>query len=110
MLIRMPRLAVCLLIATSAAFAYAQEAVQESSVQVGVGAASSARQAGDEPYRYPQPALAHTVRDLQHLSLAITLREYCADEKIPDDFVDARLAEFGDITGRKEDCRSLLDY
>jgi hypothetical protein len=41
---------------------------------------------------------------------AMILRDYCANEKLPDDFVRDRLARFGRITGREEDCQSLLDY
>ena len=73
-------------------------------------APKSAREADDIPYRYHVPSLAQTVRELQHASLAIQLREYCADEKIPDAFVDERLAEFSRITGREENCRTLLEY
>ncbi|MDX5364472.1 MAG: hypothetical protein LPJ91_09995 [Pseudazoarcus pumilus] len=69
-----------------------------------------ARKAGDKPYRYPMPAIAQTVREVQHATQAMLLREYCADEKIPDQFVNQRLAEFSRQTGRAEDCRTLLDY
>lgn len=82
-----------------------QQAPQQEEVEAG-----QARRAGDRPYRYVQPAVGQTVRELQHASLAITLREYCADESIADEFVDARLAEFSAMTGRPEDCRSLLEY
>lgn len=69
-----------------------------------------ARKAGDKPYRYPMPAIAQTVREVQHATQAMLLREYCADEKIPDEFVNERLAQFSRQTGRQEDCRTLLDY
>lgn len=69
-----------------------------------------ARKAGGKPYRYPMPAIAQTVREVQHATQAMLLREYCADEKIPDEFVNERLAEFSRQTGRSEDCRTLLDY
>lgn len=69
-----------------------------------------ARKAGDKPYRYPMPALAQTVRDVQHSTQAMLLREYCTDLKIPDAFVNERLAIFSRQTGRPEDCRTLLDY
>lgn len=69
-----------------------------------------ARKAGDQPYRYPLPALAQTVREVQHSTQAMLLMEYCADERIPDAFVNQRLAEFSRQTGRQEDCRTLLEY
>src|SRR5690554_1250437 len=69
-----------------------------------------ARKAGDKPYRYPMPAIAQTVREVQHATQAMLLREYCADEKIPDEFVNERLAVFSRQTGRPEDCRTLLEY
>ncbi|HLW04567.1 MAG TPA: hypothetical protein VKY38_03190 [Azoarcus sp.] len=71
---------------------------------------TSARQAGDEPYRYALPARADTERHLQRLAQAIQLREYCADQSIEDAFVDRQLAAFSRITGREEDCRTLLEY
>jgi hypothetical protein len=73
-------------------------------------APTDARRAGDIPYRYPMPAIAQTVREIQHSTQAMLLREYCADEKIPDAFVNERLALFSQQTGRAEDCRTLLDY
>lgn len=69
-----------------------------------------ARKAGGVPYRYPMPAIAQTVREIQHSTQAMLLREYCADERIPDAFVNERLAMFSRQTGRTEDCRTLLDY
>lgn len=59
-------------------------------------------------YRYP--ALAQTVRDMQNLAYAMQLREYCADRRVPEDFVKEQLARFGRITGRTETCTSLLAY
>ena len=73
-------------------------------------APTDARKAGGVPYRYPMPAIAQTVREIQHSTQAMLLREYCADEKIPDAFVNERLAIFSQQTGRTEDCRTLLDY
>jgi hypothetical protein len=69
-----------------------------------------ARKAGGKPYRYPMPAIAQTVREVQHSTQAMLLREYCADEKIPDKFVNERLALFSRQTGRAEDCSTLLEY
>jgi len=74
------------------------------------GAPSDARRAGDRPYRYPMPAIAHTVREVQYSTQAMLLMEYCADTRIPDAFVNERLAEFSRQTGRREDCRTLLEY
>jgi hypothetical protein len=59
-------------------------------------------------YRYP--SLASTVAAAQNMGYAMTLREYCADTKVPADFVRERLARFSRITGREESCQSLLDY
>jgi hypothetical protein len=59
---------------------------------------------------YPFPSLADTVAAAQNMVHAMLLRDYCANKKIPDDFVRGRLARFSRITGRAEDCPSLLDY
>ena len=75
-----------------------------------VGNETSAREADEEPYRYALPARADTQRHLQYLAQAIQLREYCADQSIEDAFVDRQLAAFSRITGREEDCRTLLEY
>ena len=74
------------------------------------GEVIDAREADGKPYRYPMPAVAETVRDLQHSTQAMLLREYCADKRIPDDFVNQRLARFSRQTGRDENCRTLLEY
>ncbi len=59
-------------------------------------------------YRFP--ALADSVRRLQYAAQAMQLREYCADRRVPDDFVRERLQRFGRMTGREETCASLQDY
>lgn len=59
-------------------------------------------------YRFP--ALSRTVRDMQNLAFAMQLRDYCADDRIPDAFVRVQLARFSMMTGRDENCRSLNDY
>ena len=59
---------------------------------------------------YHFPALATTVADMQNLAHAMQLREFCANVRVPDDFVRERLDRFGAITGRVENCSSLLDY
>jgi hypothetical protein len=59
-------------------------------------------------YRYP--ALSRTVRDMQNLAYAMQLRDYCADDRLSDEFVKAQLARFSRITGRTETCRTLLAY
>jgi hypothetical protein len=59
---------------------------------------------------YPFPALADTVAAVQNMVQAMLLRDYCANAKLPDDFVRNRLTRFSRITGREEDCQSLLDY
>ena len=68
----------------------------------------------DEDFRdvsgYLFPPLSRTVRDMQNIAYAFNLRDYCADNRIPDAFVRERLARFSQITGRKETCRSLRNY
>ena len=59
-------------------------------------------------YRFP--ALADSVRRLQFAAQAMQLREYCADRRVPDEFVRERLQRFGRMTGREETCTTLLDY
>lgn len=59
---------------------------------------------------YAFPALADTVSSLQNMNHAMQLRDYCADGRIEDEFVRDRLARFSQITGREEDCSSLLRY
>ncbi len=59
-------------------------------------------------YRFP--AIAKTVEDMQYLAYAMQLREYCANRRVPDDFVRERLKRFSAMTGREENCRTLLDY
>lgn len=59
---------------------------------------------------YPFPALADTVAAARNMAQAMILRDYCANKELSDDFVRERLALFGRVTGREEDCRSLLDY
>ncbi|CAL93623.1 hypothetical protein [Azoarcus olearius] len=59
---------------------------------------------------YIFPAIAKTVTDMQNVAYAMTLRDYCADRRVPDDFVRDRLKRFSAMTGREETCRSLMDY
>ena len=54
--------------------------------------------------------MADTVRRLQFSAQAMQLREYCADRRVPDDFVRERLQRFGRLTGRDETCGTLADY
>lgn len=60
--------------------------------------------------RYTFPAVAQTTFDMQLLAYAMQLREYCANRRISDEFVRDRLLRFSAMTGREEDCTSLLDY
>lgn len=68
----------------------------------------------DESFRdttgYRHPALSRIVRDMQNLAYAMQLRDYCADDRVSDEFVKAQLARFSRITGRTETCRTLLAY
>ncbi|HJV24807.1 MAG TPA: hypothetical protein VJ673_03930 [Aromatoleum sp.] len=75
----------------------------------GKGAATKAPPFRDTTgYRYP--AISRTVRDMQNMAYAMQLRDYCADERVPDEFVKEQLSRFSRITGREETCRSLLAY
>lgn len=58
----------------------------------------------------PFPSLASVAAASRNMALALNLREFCANDAVPDDFVRERLARFSRMTGREEDCRSLLDY
>lgn len=60
--------------------------------------------------RYPFRSVAGTTFNLQMLTYAMQLREFCANRTIPDEFVKERLARFSRMTGREEDCASLADY
>lgn len=74
----------------------------------------AAEELGDRRFRdtagYPFGAPASTVRAMQHLAIAMQLRAYCADSNVPDVFVRRQLQRFSELTGREENCRSLLDY
>ncbi|HRP75762.1 MAG TPA: hypothetical protein PK725_09885 [Rhodocyclaceae bacterium] len=59
---------------------------------------------------YAFPQVSDTVRDMQNLAHAMQLRDYCADARIPDEFVRVQLARFSLITAREENCQTLLDY
>lgn len=107
-----PLLALCVL----AAFAGAQQPPSASgnaapaSQTVSPASPAKAREEWRDTSGYPFPAQAETVAAAQNMAYAMNLREYCADVRIPSDFVRARLARFSQITGREETCKSLLDY
>jgi len=71
---------------------------------------TSSRKGWRDTSNYPFPALADTVAAVQNMVQATALSNYCANKKLPDDFVRGRLALFSRITGREEDCQSVLDY
>lgn len=75
-----------------------------------VAAATKGVPAWRDTSNYLFPAIAKTVTDLQNVAYAMTLRDYCADRRVPDDFVRERLTRFSAMTGREETCRSLMDY
>nr|WP_068637121.1 hypothetical protein [Thauera butanivorans] len=90
-------------------------AAQQPAAVASEGAPASAAAKPEVPewrktdgYRFP--AVAKTVEDMQNLAYAMQLREFCANVRIPDDFVRERLNRFSAMTGREEDCRTLLDY
>ena len=109
----MPFLRLLILIALSGVSA-AQAQQGGPAAAPGAGEAQPAK-APDVPewrrtdnYRFP--AIAKTVADMQNLAYAMQLRDYCADRRVSDDFVRDRLARFGRMTGREENCASLMDY
>jgi hypothetical protein len=59
---------------------------------------------------YQFPSLAQTTARMQNIAHAIRLRDYCADQGVPDAFVRVQLERFSLITGRPENCASLRDY
>ncbi len=102
-------------------------ALAQAPAQPAAGAAGAPAGQGGAPATLPTPApkpeqswrdtsnyvfqsVARTTEDLQHVAYALTLREYCSNRKIPDDFVKERLARFSAMTGREESCRTLMDY
>lgn len=73
-------------------------------------AAAAPGKDGRDTTGYPFPARADTVAAAQNMAHAMALRDYCADARVPAEFVRERLARFSRMTGREETCRSLLDY
>lgn len=59
---------------------------------------------------YQFPPLAQTTARMQNIAHAMRLRDYCADRRVSDAFIMVQLARFSLITGRPENCASLLDY
>ena len=93
--------------------------LQPAQAQQPAAPATTSEAASEQPATRPEwrnidaysfPALATTVADMQNLAHAMQLREFCANARVPDDFVRERLDRFGAITGRVESCSSLLDY
>ncbi len=83
-------------------------------VDAAANAAAGAVEEEDEDWRdtsaYPFYALADVALRLQLVSQAMQLRDWCANGAVSDDFVRDRLARFSALSGRRETCRSLLDY
>jgi len=73
-------------------------------------AKAPARPAWRSTVGYPFPAVATTVAAMQNLAYAMQLRDYCANSRVPDDFVRERLNRFSAMTGREESCQTLLEY
>lgn len=74
------------------------------------GAETAEEKSFRDTSRYAFKAVAATTFDLQMLTYAMQLREFCANRTISDDFVKARLARFSQMSGREEDCASLAEY
>ncbi|MGL1834286.1 hypothetical protein ACKVEX_11825 [Rhodocyclaceae bacterium SMB388] len=96
--------------------ASAQQGADAGVEAIGIGpdASETARIIGRGDFRdtsaNPFAALSRTVRDMQHLAYALQLRDYCADDRVSDEFVRVQLARFSLLTGREETCASLKDY
>lgn len=92
----------------------AQNVAEPADASEGAAVEANADPAQDPDFRntraYSFPALSRTVRDMQYLAYAFQLRDYCADQRVPDAFVRVQLARFSLITGREESCRTLTDY
>lgn len=111
-----PRLILLLTLPVSAAMAQgaaAPAATPAPGVAVAAENGESAKKPTDswrDTSSYIFPAIAKTVTDMQNVAYAMTLRDYCADRRVPDDFVRERLKRFSAMTGREETCPSLMDY
>lgn len=101
----------------------AQQAPQAQRAQQAPAAAPQAAggQGGAAPQAAPVPdwrrtdayvfgAIGNVTRRMQFVAQAMQLRDYCADRRVPDAFVQGRLQQFGRMTGREETCTTLLDY
>ncbi|MDR1662255.1 MAG: hypothetical protein LBR95_07525 [Azoarcus sp.] len=94
----------------SSAPVLAQEAPSGQDSALAQRAAKPAGEDGRDISGYRFPALALTVAAAQNAAYAMILRDYCADVRLPMEFVRERLTRFSRMTGREESCRSLLDY
>ncbi|MFC4486149.1 hypothetical protein [Tepidiphilus baoligensis] len=59
----------------------------------------------------PDPGFAGiwaTSIDLQTLALMLQLRDWCLNRSIPDEVLERQLGRLGALTGREEDCRTVL--
>lgn len=87
---------------------------QDPAAPAPAGAADAAEPAATSDFRdtsrYAFPAVAQTTFEMQRLAYAMQLREYCANRRVPDDFVRERLTRFSEMTGREETCNTLADY
>lgn len=84
---------------------------QDPAAPAPAGAADAAETADfRDTSRYAFPAVAQTTFEMQRLAYAMQLREYCANRRVPDDFVRERLTRFSEMTGREETCNTLADY
>lgn len=113
------RIVSCLICLLLAGAVQAQQAPPAAAPPVANTAPAGAdgEEAGDQDDRswrdtsaYPFGALADTALRLELVAKAMQLRDYCADRRVQDEFVRERLRRFSALSGRPEDCRSLLDY
>jgi hypothetical protein len=93
------------------------EAAAAAATGEGAGAQAEAGESAAEGERawrdtsaYTFGALAATALRPELVAKAMQLRDYCADQRVDDAFVRERLQRFSALSGREEDCRTLLDY
>lgn len=108
---------ICLLLAGAVQAQQAPPAAAPPAANAAPAGADGEEEAGDQDDRawrdtsaYPFGALAGTALRLELVAKAMQLRDYCADRRVQDEFVRERLRRFSALSGRPEDCRSLLDY
>lgn len=91
-------------------FLSAQAPADDDGAEAASAAAEERKEALRDTSGYAFPPLSRTVRGAQFMAYAMTLRDYCSDQRVDAAFVQERLARFAVMTGREETCASLSDY